>query len=1027
MTPTPHDISVIICAYTHDRWDDLIAAVASVQQQLLSPKEIIVVIDHNPGLMERVREHMSGVVVAENTQAPGLSGTRNSGIAVAKSEIIAFLDDDAVATPDWLLLLCEGFTDSQVLGSGGAVTPLWLDKPPAWLPEEFYWVVGCSYRGMPQTVQTIRNPIGANMAFRREVFDTVGGFRSGIGRVGTRPAGCEETELCIRARQHWPQRTFLYQPRAKVFHRVPDKRTSWRYFYSRCYAEGLSKAVVTQYVGAKDSLASERSYTLRTLPHGVVRNVTHALLHHEFTGLARAAAIALGLSVTTTGYLIGSIFSTQKKIPILMYHSIAEDVTVQYKPFAVSPSLFAQHMEYLHLQGYTPMTVTQVVQAVSQRNVPDRPVVLTFDDGFADFFTEALPVLQQYNFTATLYVATGFIGSTSRWLQREGEATRPMLTWDQLREISACGIECGGHSHWHPQLDTLPLAAARDEIVNCKQLLEDHLGQQVSTFAYPHGYHSTAIKRLVREAGYTSACAVGYAMSSATTDPFALVRLRMGADTSVDALGALLTQRIPSVLTTLYKRVRTSGWRLVRRYLASVTGHLQGKLDTHILPGKADVAQVSAFAPARIVEIEIGQPLPTIAARDGKTDEHYQRAICLVRLHTQPLGLVELELDEHGVSADECATHIWRALGEKINEHLQQDGLPPVTELSALGVACRGEAACLEEREQFLAHAPFVSVIVPTHDRPERIQVCLPLLLALHYPQYEIIVVDNAPSTSATADFIQQTYHAMPQVRYVREDHPGSSWARNRGMLVAKGDLLAFADDDVVIDPYWLVELVRAFSLADDVACVTGLVLPIELETQAQHWLEEYGGFSKEFTQRIFDMKEHHPNSPLYPYTAGRLGTGANMAFTAAFLRSVGGFDPALGAASPAHGGEDLAAFFQVITQGYKLVYVPTALVYHPHRRDYGALRKQIYQYGIGLVAYLTKSVFDAPRLLFDLIPKLPYSLFFILSGQSPKNSKKSKNYPQELTMLELKGMLYGPFAYMQSLWAVRNARKGGC
>lgn len=308
MTQTARDISVIICAYTDNRWNDLVAAVESVQQQTLPPSEVILVIDHNPGLLERVREQVPGVVVVENTEARGLSGARNCGIALAKSQIIAFLDDDAVATPNWLMFLCEGYTDPQVLGSGGPVIPRWLDKAPAWLPEEFYWVVGCTYRGMPQTVTTIRNPIGANMAFRQEVFDTVGGFRSGIGRVGTRPVGCEETELCIRAQQHWPGRIFLYQPQASVFHRVAGNRTDWRYFCARCYAEGLSKAVVTRYVGAKDSLASERNYTLRTLPQGVVRGLTDALFHHDLNGLARAGAIVIGLVVTTAGYLVGSAF-----------------------------------------------------------------------------------------------------------------------------------------------------------------------------------------------------------------------------------------------------------------------------------------------------------------------------------------------------------------------------------------------------------------------------------------------------------------------------------------------------------------------------------------------------------------------------------------------------------------------------------------------------------------------------------------------------------------------------------------------
>ena len=268
----------------------------------------------------------------------------------------------------------------------------------------------------------------------------------------------------------------------------------------------------------------------------------------------------------------------KKKVPILMYHSISEHATEKYRPFAVPPPLFAKHMAYLHMHEYTPVTVTQFVDAVAQRGaaLPDRPVVLTFDDGFADFFTEAFPILQQYNFVATLYVATGFIGSTSRWLQREGEATRPMLTWDQLTEISASGIECGGHSHRHHQLDTLPLAEARDEIARSKWLLEGHLGQEVSTFAYPHGYHSTTIKRLVRELGYTSACTVKNEVSSVATDPFAIARLTMGADTGLDALAALLSRRSPSVVAGIYASIMASVWRLARRSSASVMRYQGG-------------------------------------------------------------------------------------------------------------------------------------------------------------------------------------------------------------------------------------------------------------------------------------------------------------------------------------------------------------------------------------------------------------------------------------------------------------------
>lgn len=301
------EISVIICAYTEERWNDLVAAVESIQSQTLGAKEIIIVIDHNRQLFEQIQKHLPDVIALENTETRGLSGARNSGLVVATGEIVAFLDDDAMAASGWLKSLEEAFADSEVMGVGGPVTPFWLGKKPAWLPEEFYWVVGCTYRGMPEVVSKVRNIIGANMAFRREIFEVIGGFRTGIGRIGTLPLGCEETELCIRARQHWPQKSCLYQPAASVSHRVPGTRTNWRYFFARCYSEGISKAFVARYVGAKDGLASERTYTLRTLPLGVIRGLKNGLFRRDIAGFACAWAIIAGLTVTTTGYVIGKI------------------------------------------------------------------------------------------------------------------------------------------------------------------------------------------------------------------------------------------------------------------------------------------------------------------------------------------------------------------------------------------------------------------------------------------------------------------------------------------------------------------------------------------------------------------------------------------------------------------------------------------------------------------------------------------------------------------------------------------------
>jgi GT2 family glycosyltransferase len=430
------------------------------------------------------------------------------------------------------------------------------------------------------------------------------------------------------------------------------------------------------------------------------------------------------------------------------------------------------------------------------------------------------------------------------------------------------------------------------------------------------------------------------------------------------------------------------------------------------------------FEPARIVEIELGQPLPTLSATDEQTGQRYHRALCLVRLHSQPLGRIELLLEKNTLEAKEYVHTIWQSLSAQINQHLQQDGLPPISEVKTEGLPRSVHPSCVKERDKLLTDAPLVSVIVPTHDRPERLAFCLQSLLSLHYPQYEIIIVDNAPSTHATADLIQQTCLNNPRVHYIREDRPGPSWARNCGIARAKGEILAFVDDDVIVDRYWLVEMVRAFDVSDKVVCVTSLILPLELETPAQIWFEEYGGFSKGFTQRVFDMAKHHPKQRLYPYCAGKFGTGASMAFTAEFLHRVGGFDPALGGNGPSPCGQDIALFFQVIVQGYQLVYAPASLVYHLHRRDYEALRKQIYNYGVGFTGYLTKSLLENPHLLFDLVTKVPYGLFLLLSPRAPKNRKKQTHYPNELTKLELQGMVFGPLAYLRSRLAMRKLRK---
>jgi GT2 family glycosyltransferase len=301
-------VSVVICAYTDKRWDDVLAAVGSVRAQEPAPSEIILVVDHNEPLRRRLADALPGVRVIPNAGPQGLSGGKNTGVASACGEVVAFLDDDAVAEPGWLAALAGGFRDPAVAGVGGLTLPLWETGRPAWFPPEFDWVVGCTFVG--REPGPVRNLLGGNASFRREVFDRVGGFPDHIGRTSgdARPLGCEETEFCIRISQQLPGSVFVFEPAAVIGHRAPAARERFSYFRSRCYAEGLSKALVTRSVGLADGLSAERSYAAVTLRRAITRGLGQAL-RGEPAGLARAGAVVVGLGATTAGFAVGTLRS----------------------------------------------------------------------------------------------------------------------------------------------------------------------------------------------------------------------------------------------------------------------------------------------------------------------------------------------------------------------------------------------------------------------------------------------------------------------------------------------------------------------------------------------------------------------------------------------------------------------------------------------------------------------------------------------------------------------------------------------
>ena len=296
-------MTVVICAYTPRRWDDLRRAVDSVLRQHVPDLDVVVVVDHCPELLTLARTQLAvltGVRVLASAGEPGLSGARNTGVGAARGDVVAFVDDDAAAEPGWAEALLRHYRDPRVAAVGGYAAAVWpAGERPRWLPAEFDWVVGCSYTGQPTRLAQVRNPLGCNMSVRRSVFAEVGGFRSEVGRVGTRPVGGEETELCLRIAAGNADAVVLYDPDAVVRHRVSDDRTTLRYFHRRCYHEGMSKAVVTAIAGAARPLSAERAYTTRTLPRSVVRE----LVSPRRGGRRRAALIVWGLGTTTAGYV----------------------------------------------------------------------------------------------------------------------------------------------------------------------------------------------------------------------------------------------------------------------------------------------------------------------------------------------------------------------------------------------------------------------------------------------------------------------------------------------------------------------------------------------------------------------------------------------------------------------------------------------------------------------------------------------------------------------------------------------------
>jgi glycosyltransferase involved in cell wall biosynthesis len=371
------------------------------------------------------------------------------------------------------------------------------------------------------------------------------------------------------------------------------------------------------------------------------------------------------------------------------------------------------------------------------------------------------------------------------------------------------------------------------------------------------------------------------------------------------------------------------------------------------------------------------------------------------------------------VDIDVLPDRIWRSLREEIWQHLSEDGMSRPDKLPLEGLGGWGVCAtCALSPDR--AEIP-ISVVVCTRDRPDSLRRALRTLHQVEYGAYEVLVVDNAPSNSATRECVDEFAATDPHVRYTVEARAGLSRARNTGLSAAQYDWVAFTDDDVLVDPWWLRGIERGIRRGAEIGCVTGLVPPASLIAPSQRYFEERFSWTSSLAPRVYDLDKRRGDDALYPYGTGIFGTGANFAVDRPLVERMGGFDTALGLGSSTGSGEDSDMFLCVLLAGRAIAYESSAVTWHVHRSEPGALGSQMYGYGLGLTAYLAKHFLDSTT-RWQVLKRVPIGTRHIIrllsrarrtqpiEPRSPTNARYRR--------AELRGMIIGPLVY----WRARRS-----
>ena len=444
----------------------------------------------------------------------------------------------------------------------------------------------------------------------------------------------------------------------------------------------------------------------------------------------------------------------------------------------------------------------------------------------------------------------------------------------------------------------------------------------------------------------------------------------------------------------------------------SVAGYRAPGLTNGYLPEPAFLH----LAPTAIGYVDLDEPLEIHQPAAPAPQAECHDALLMVRAHGEPLAIIHTYEPLERVSAETLAAAIWDQCAEAIRAHCEHFACcrPPANAADLLAGLVTGADGCPGARPR--RGGASVTVVIPTGGRPRKLERCLGSLCELDYAPFDVVVVDNKPERPGTEHVVAAFVDRL-SVRYVAEPRPGSSVARNRGVAETAAELVAFADDDVVLDRGWLGWLLDPF--ADPrVSATAGMILPLELQTESQKRLEQYAGFSKGVGAHTYDLSEHRArNRLLYPYWGGVFGSGASAAFRRAQFVAAGGFDTALGTGTPARAGADIDAFTTTVLHGDQVVYQPRAVSWHEHTRDPDGLRRTLFDYGVGFSAIMTKHLTHDARFLAALTRSIPLAL----AGRDRPSAQA--RLPRALARVERRGMLCGPWLYGRSRRWARTLR----